>query len=319
MPCFTVCTACNFARRAIDTALESGVPQTTLASLRNFKLLTHASQVPNQLAGVNIVNDSSAGYRYEEGITRFAGLVFSSPWLAVLSGVSAPDAEIGQSICGVTRHKEDIATVTAISAIGATLRHELFPQETQAAVTAVTGSDSNSSFVDEFHRYGLGRRCSWTLRSHYLLYDTQQILTIVIEKPRMGGALNSNYRTSGNRRPASDHVNVLSIFRSLFLEFHNAVPLRKQRVIPSHTDIKSRVNFCATLANNDISGNNLLTAVNLDAQSLGFRIATVLSAAACFFMSHCNIPFVFEGPIRSQPVPLNSVRAICSFSCLPSF
>jgi len=100
---------------------------------------------------------------------------------------------------------------------------------------------------------------------------------------------------------------MLSIFRPFFLEFHNAVLLRVQGVITSYTYIHSRVNLGATLANDDVARNYMLTAVNLDAQSFTFRIATVLSAAACLFMSHCNIPSVYQKPVCLSPMLSNSV------------
>jgi hypothetical protein len=100
---------------------------------------------------------------------------------------------------------------------------------------------------------------------------------------------------------------MLAVFRSLFLELHDTVLLGKKRVVSADTDIESGVILCTALANDDITRDYLLAAVNFHAESFTFRIATVLSAAACFLMSHCNIPYVYQSPMLSHLALLNSV------------
>jgi len=99
-------------------------------------------------------------------------------------------------------------------------------------------------------------------------------------------------RLSGCCRIASDYIDMLTVLRSFSLKLDGAVLFRKQGVITSNTDIQTSMKMGAALPHDDVAGNYLLATINLDAQSFTFRIATVLCTAACFFMSHCNIPFV---------------------------
>ena len=82
-------------------------------------------------------------------------------------------------------------------------------------------------------------------------------------------------------------------FGPLRSNFTNAVFLGEQCVIASETNIYAGVNSRAALTNNDVSSNNLLAAVDFDAKAFTFRIATVLSTTACFFMCHCSVPVSF--------------------------
>ena len=88
-------------------------------------------------------------------------------------------------------------------------------------------------------------------------------------------------------------TNELPILRTLALELHKSVLLGEQGVIAAEANILASVDTCATLANDDISGNNFLAAVDFDAQAFTLRIATVLGTAACFFMCHCTVPVCF--------------------------
>ena len=85
---------------------------------------------------------------------------------------------------------------------------------------------------------------------------------------------------------------MLAVFRSLLLKLDRSVLLREQGVITTHANIDSRMEVSAALAHDDIAGNGFLPTVQFDAQSLTLGIATVLGTAACFFVSHCIIPFV---------------------------
>ncbi len=70
------------------------------------------------------------------------------------------------------------------------------------------------------------------------------------------------------------------------IETNVAVNERENRVIAAETDVFARLKFRAALANNNVAGQNHLTAKSFYAESLADAIATVLNAALSFFMCH---------------------------------
>ena len=90
----------------------------------------------------------------------------------------------------------------------------------------------------------------------------------------------------------SNNAHVLAILRAFFLELDVPVAFGEQRVITTNANIHTGVDTRAALSNDDIPGNNRLADIFFDAQPFGIGIATVLSTAACFFMSHFLVPVV---------------------------
>ncbi len=64
----------------------------------------------------------------------------------------------------------------------------------------------------------------------------------------------------------SNHVNKLAVFRPFTGELDLAVFFREQRVVATDADVHARMKMRATLANDNVAGNNFLAAVDLDAQ-----------------------------------------------------
>src|SRR3954471_7573121 len=62
-----------------------------------------------------------------------------------------------------------------------------------------------------------------------------------------------------------------------------------ERVVPPHADVRSRMHFGAALAHEDLAGVDALAAIDLHAQTLGLRIASVPGAAACFLVCHSEL------------------------------
>src|SRR5690349_4823527 len=78
---------------------------------------------------------------------------------------------------------------------------------------------------------------------------------------------------------------------ALLRELHAARRRREQRVIRADADVVARAHRGAALANQDVAGENGLTAELLHAETLAVRFAAVTSAAACLFMCHgCLAP-----------------------------
>ena len=71
--------------------------------------------------------------------------------------------EIDEGVEIVHADEFDIASATAVAAVGAAELDEFFTAETDAAVTAITALDVDFGLVQEFHRLGLccgSARCS---------------------------------------------------------------------------------------------------------------------------------------------------------------
>ena len=71
-----------------------------------------------------------------------------------------------------------------------------------------------------------------------------------------------------------------------FVEFHPALGQGKQGEIPSHAHIFARPVLSASLANDNVSRNDVFSAVFFDPQHFRVAVATVLGGALSFFMSH---------------------------------
>jgi hypothetical protein len=78
----------------------------------------------------------------------------------------------------------------------------------------------------------------------------------------------------------------VAYFATTFTYVHRTVRGRKQGVIRAHAHIDPGAILRAALANQNIAGENILTAELLDTQPLRVGIAAVTSATACFLMCH---------------------------------
>src|SRR5688572_28482009 len=73
---------------------------------------------------------------------------------------------------------------------------------------------------------------------------------------------------------------------------HNAVDQGKQREVPAHAHVSTRVNACTKLANNDISCTHGFSAEHLNAAPLSLAIAPITGASSSFFMCHSAFLFL---------------------------
>ena len=69
-------------------------------------------------------------------------------------------------------------------------------------------------------------------------------------------------------------------------EFHGALAQCEQGVVFATADVLAGMEVGATLANNDVAGDDVLATKALHAKSLGMRVAAVTGGAKTFFMSH---------------------------------
>jgi hypothetical protein len=89
----------------------------------------------------------------------------------------------------------------------------------------------------------------------------------------------SGFRDDGDKRLVS----------APFLEQDRAVCQRKQCMIFSEANISARVVFGAALADDNIPCYDLLTAVDLNAKALAFRLAAVLYFTFTFLVCHNSL------------------------------
>ncbi len=69
--------------------------------------------------------------------------------LAALGLVFGIVAEVQQRVVTLRGFHNDVAAASAVSAGGPSARDELLPAKGHAAITSVTGFDSNFRFIDE--------------------------------------------------------------------------------------------------------------------------------------------------------------------------
>ena len=72
------------------------------------------------------------------------------------------------------------------------------------------------------------------------------------------------------------------------VELHAAIDQCPNRVITAQTDILAGVELRATLADDDVAGDDRLAAEFFDAEPLADAIAAVLDASLTFLMSHMS-------------------------------
>ncbi len=73
-------------------------------------------------------------------------------------------------------------------------------------------------------------------------------------------------------------------------ELHGALAQSEQGVVFAAANVLAGMEVGATLANNDVAGDNVLATIALHAKSLRMRIATITGGAKTFFMSHEYLP-----------------------------
>ena len=105
------------------------------------------------------------------------------------------------------------------------------------------------------------------------------VLSQAKKKPRKGLLLRQRGRLLRH------YTDSLSFFVEA-VKFYDAIDPRKQREVPAHADIFSRVNAGAELPHDDISGPHGLTAKNLHSTSLPLAVAPVAGTALPLFVSH---------------------------------
>src|SRR6266478_8817302 len=88
-----------------------------------------------------------------------------------------------------------------------------------------------------------------------------------------------------------------------------AIDQRKQSVVTTYTDVVSRFDLCAALADDDAAGGNQLPIVAFYTEHLGIAVPAIAGATHTFFMCHSLflcLAFSLLSLLRAAPagVPL---------------
>src|SRR5258708_24606142 len=86
-----------------------------------------------------------------------------------------------------------------------------------------------------------------------------------------------------------------------------AIDQRKQSVVTTYTDVVSRFDLCAALADDDAAGGNQLPIVAFYSEPLGISVPAIPGATHSFFMCHILflcLSFSLLNLLRSAPAGL---------------
>src|SRR2546428_13670898 len=91
-----------------------------------------------------------------------------------------------------------------------------------------------------------------------------------------------------------------------FTKLHRAFFQREQRVVAAHADPVAGMKLGATLAHDDVAGNDDLAAELLDAEPPAGAVAAVARGAACLLMRHPEPPAPLPAPAPAPGLPAGS-------------
>ena len=89
---------------------------------------------------------------------------------------------------------------------------------------------------------------------------------------------------SSSRASGGWHGNIHAA--AFAVEEHLAINQCKKRVVAAHADANARMHLGAALADDDVAGDDRLTAKFFHAEAFAAGIATVFDGALSFFMGH---------------------------------
>ena len=275
------------------------VAQTATPCAGDHHRLLRVGQVGQHFIGIHIDHSGADRHQQRHVIRGFSGHLPPLAGLTISRLENAFVTVIHQGIEIAVGLKIHAAASTAITAIRAAKLHILFASETQAAITALSGMDFNSGFVDKLHGNRLSFRTVPFYGNAFILgTDTagqspsRKYKKTPRAKPR---GVFSDPSGSGHRL---DH-HILATQRAFNLELYTTCFSGKDGVVFTHAGIHTSVKLGATLTNNNFACIYQLAAETLNAKALTLRIATVTSTTTGFFMRHDLNPL--ECVSKDQP------------------
>src|SRR5690606_4339198 len=169
--------------------------------------------------------------------------VTASARLAVLGLEPALHAEVRERVQSFACDEVDAAARAAVAAVGPAARNVLLAPETDRAVAASAGLDTDVGFVDELH-------------------DGMRNAAAETKKAPARGAFVVTSRRSSARHDAD----VQTLPRALRLECDPPVRERVQRGVAADSDVRAGAVTRAPLPHEDVAGEDLLPAETLHAE-----------------------------------------------------
>ena len=125
------------------------IAPTAATAFRDQDTLTGGGEVVKYLAGLVVIDDCSCGDLYFEVVAALSLLVASSAVLSAFGSENMVITKLQKGVFVVITDEVDAAAVAAISAAGTAARNKFLAAESDAAVSAVSGFDSDPGLVDE--------------------------------------------------------------------------------------------------------------------------------------------------------------------------
>jgi hypothetical protein len=241
---FTLVALGALTRGAVGRRLEMGVAKATLAALGKQHLFVVHVEVGQHFAGVEVGDDGADRHAQHDVVATLAVTVGAAAVLAALAKELAGVAVIDQGIDVAVGNDVHAAALAAIATVGATHRDVFLAAESGDAVAAVASFNVDLCFVDELHFFRLLKLKSPIQRTG--LCDSA-VLNLF------------SGRNDGDRA---------ALLLALDGELDGAILQREQGVVLAHADVFASVEFGTALTNDDVAGENELTTVALDAESL---------------------------------------------------
>jgi hypothetical protein len=137
------------ARSLVGGGGETGIAASTAPAVSDDDALVGAGEVPDLLAGFLVV-DNGADRDLQGDVDTFTACLIGAFAVASTFGfVFGIEAEVDERVVALAGFHDDVTTLAAIAAGGASAGDEFFAAESEAAVAAVAGFDSDCGFIDE--------------------------------------------------------------------------------------------------------------------------------------------------------------------------
>jgi CBS domain-containing protein len=146
-----------FARSLMGRGGEAGIAPAAATSVSDDDALVGLGEVPDFIACLFVVNDGTDG-DFQNDVDAFAaGAVRAFAVASALGLLFGIETEVDERVVALAGFHDDVATLAAVPARGAPAGDKLLPAESETAVAAVAGFDSDCGFVDKHGNAGL--RC----------------------------------------------------------------------------------------------------------------------------------------------------------------
>ena len=128
------------------------VAQAVHSAACHQQLLAVRHHLADEFLGVGVEHTRPDRYTDVDALALVPGHLPPHAILSTLGAMMALMPEIDQRVQAAVGYKEDMAAITAITAVRTTLRDELLTAKTYTAVPAVAGLDLDNCLIDKLHR-----------------------------------------------------------------------------------------------------------------------------------------------------------------------